>query len=53
MLSSNNDVVAALLNARDNDKSEIVRVSAEWVLNQIVKTRGHSSLQVILDDMED
>ncbi len=53
LFSSNDDVVAALLNARDNDKSEIVQVSAKWALDQIVTTRGHASLQAMLDDMEE
>ena len=53
LFSSNDDVVAALIHAKDNDKSEIVRISADWALNQIVKTRGHASLQALLDAMKD
>jgi len=53
LFSSNDDVVEALIFARDNDKSEIVRVSAIWALDQIVKTRGHASLQALLDEIAD
>jgi len=53
LFSSNDDVVAALINARDNDKSEIVRVSAKWALDQIVTTRGHTSLQSLLKEIEE
>lgn len=53
LFSSNDDVVTALINARDNDKSEVVRVSAKWALDQIANTRGHVSLQAMLDTMED
>ncbi|MCK5159354.1 MAG: HEAT repeat domain-containing protein [Candidatus Heimdallarchaeota archaeon] len=52
LFSSNDDVVAALIYAKDNDKSEIVRVSANWALDQIVNTRGHASLQALLEEIE-
>jgi HEAT repeat protein len=47
------DVVNALLNAKENDKSELVRISAEWSLKQISKGRGYADLQSLLDDMEE
>jgi HEAT repeat protein len=53
LFSSNDAVIAALINAQDNDKSELVRVSAKWAIDQIVKTRGHASLQSLLDGMND
>ncbi len=53
LFNSNDEVIAALIYARDNDESEIVRVSAKWALDQIVKTRGHTSLQALLDDISE
>ncbi|MHA1122471.1 MAG: HEAT repeat domain-containing protein [Candidatus Heimdallarchaeota archaeon] len=52
LFSSNDAVVAALMYAKDNDKSEIVQVSAKWALDQIVTTRGHTSLQSLLEEIE-
>ncbi|NHJ48428.1 MAG: HEAT repeat domain-containing protein [Asgard group archaeon] len=47
------DVINALKFAVDNDKSELVRISAEWSLKQISKSRGYADLQSLLDDMEE
>ncbi|NHK29804.1 MAG: HEAT repeat domain-containing protein [Asgard group archaeon] len=47
------NVIDALIFAKDNDKSEIVRVSADWAVKQIAKSRGYSDLQALLDDYKD
>jgi HEAT repeat protein len=47
------DVVKALVNAKENDKSELVRISTDWSLKQIAKNRGYADLQSLLDDMEE
>lgn len=45
------EVITALVNAKENDKSEIVRISADWALKQIAKKRGFTDLQTLLDDI--
>ena len=47
------DVIPALAKAKDNDKSERVRISADWALGQIAKARGHVSTQALLDEFQD
>jgi HEAT repeat protein len=47
------EVIDALVFANENDKSEVVRVSADWALKQIARNRGYSDLQALLDNYKD
>ncbi|NHJ39993.1 MAG: HEAT repeat domain-containing protein [Asgard group archaeon] len=45
------EVINALANAKENDKSEIVQISADWALKQIAKKRGFTDTQIMMDEI--
>ncbi|NHJ87335.1 MAG: HEAT repeat domain-containing protein [Asgard group archaeon] len=45
------EVIAALIKAKNNDADETVKVSAEWALGQIAKNRGFTSIQALIDEL--
>jgi HEAT repeat protein len=51
--SDYNDAVFALLTARKEDESELVRVSAEWALKEIAKKRDFSTVDELLESINE
>ncbi|NHJ04824.1 MAG: HEAT repeat domain-containing protein [Candidatus Heimdallarchaeota archaeon] len=51
LFGNSKEVIEALIFAKNNDKSEKVRISSDWALGQITKARGYTNLEALLNNL--